>query len=273
MILTYGGPAQRGLHPIGALNSGNYIDTFAEYVITLIMLWAVIFFPWWLLRIFRDYCCDGIYAMKNILLSMYDQMRGGPGPSPTSPNTPRMTGGLSVKMPKEVNIPVNVKLETIQEIKKTRTEDITRSLNLSATKLTDIARFETDKTTHQTVTKNLNYLSNPTQAETPTERQKYMNIRSELFNRAVKDDHVARQVLSATSTSSVEKIQRRQELMKTTPQMIPITNVISVKVQLPEEKVSSASGAMVNSITNNNTVVNSISQDKMNDWSNKKKHI
>jgi hypothetical protein len=263
LILTYGGPAQRGIHAIGALNNGNYVDTFAEYVITLIMLWAVIFFPWWLLRIFRDYCCDGIYAMKNILLSMYDQMRGGPGPSPTPPPSsgPRYSGGLNVKMPKEVDIPIKVNLETIQEIKKTKTEDITRSLSLSASKLTDIARFETDKITKQTVTKNLNYLSNPTQAETPTERQKYMNIRTELFNRAVKEDPIARQVLSATSNSAGEKIQKREELMKSTPEMVPISNVISIKVQLPKEKVESASGALVNSINNNSNVVNSISQD------------
>jgi hypothetical protein len=93
IIVTYGGPAQRVLstvfnRPIGALNNGNYVDTFAEYVITLIMLWAVTFFPWWLLRIFRDYCCEVIYAMKNILHAMYDQMgqtiTSTPGPNTTN---------------------------------------------------------------------------------------------------------------------------------------------------------------------------------------------
>ena len=53
-------------------NTSNYVDTFAEYIISLIMLWTVLILPWWLLLIFRDYCCDGIYSMKNILLSMYD---------------------------------------------------------------------------------------------------------------------------------------------------------------------------------------------------------
>jgi hypothetical protein len=49
--------------------------------------------------------------------------------------------------------------------------------------------------------------------------------------------------------------------MKSTPEMVPISNVISIKVQLPKEKVESASGALVNSINNNSNVVNSISQD------------
>ena len=76
--IVYGGPAQVGTQIISALNNGNYVDTFAEYVISLIMLWAVIIFPWWLLRIFRDYCCDGIMAMKNVLMSMYDRMAPPP---------------------------------------------------------------------------------------------------------------------------------------------------------------------------------------------------
>ena len=63
IMLVYGGPAQIKSGAINAFNSGNYVDTFVEYVISLIMLWAVIFFPWWLLRIFRDYCCEAIMAM------------------------------------------------------------------------------------------------------------------------------------------------------------------------------------------------------------------
>jgi len=130
--ITYGGPAQVYSQRLGAMNNGNYIDTFAEYVITLLMLWAVTFFPWWLLRIFRDYCCDGIYAMKNILMSMYDQTHGGPGPKPSPVPTPTPTStGTAMKLPKEINIPVKVHLETMEEIKKTKTEDISKSLNLS----------------------------------------------------------------------------------------------------------------------------------------------
>ncbi len=259
--IVYGGPAQQGdAKHISILNNGSYVDTFTEYVITLIMLWAVIFFPWWLLRIFRDYCCDGIAAMKNILLSMYDQMRGTPqGPSPSPSPVP--TGlKTTIKMPKEVEIPLKVKIETIEEIKKSRTEDITRSLNLHATKLTDIARFETEKSTRDTVQKHLDYLSNPLKAETPAERQKFMNLRAELFNRAVRDDQVARQVLSATSTSAVEKIQRREDMLKTTPTATPITHVVSVKVQIPQDKIASINSTLVTTLSANNKLLNNIAQ-------------
>src|SRR3990167_7048387 len=235
--ILYGGPAQK----LDLLNSANYADTFAEYIIALVMLWAVTFFPWWLLRIFRDYCCEGIYATKNILMSMYDQMRGGPPAAPSPIPVPAPSGlvtGVTLKIPKEEITPTVVRLETIEDIKKTRTEDITRNLQISATRLTDIARFETNKQQQETVTKNLNYLQNPMKAETPTERQKYMNIRSELFSRAVKEDHVAQQVLSSISTSKIEQLQRREEMLKTTPQAVPVSHLVSVKVKIPQEKNS-----------------------------------
>ncbi len=239
--ILYGGPAQR----LTVLNNGNYIDTFVEYVITLIMLWAVIFFPWWLLRIFRDYCCDGIYAMKNILLSVYDQMRGGPSPSPT-PSLPIPTKmGTAVAVPTAVSLSVQAKLETIEEIKRTQTQEIIKALSFSATKITDIARFETNHQVQETVRKNLEYLSNPTRAQTPTERQKYMNIRTELFNRAVKEDSIAKQVLMATSTSKFEQIEKRKEIIKTIPNALkPVT----------------LSASLIDSVINDTKFLTSVSQ-------------
>jgi len=223
--ILYGGPAQQ----LSTLNNGNYIDTFVEYVITLLMLWTVTILPWWLLRIFRDYCCDGIAAMKNILMSMYDQARGNP---PQSPNPIPIFSNLGAKLqvPREIKIPVSIKLETIEEIKKTKTENISQSLNLSVNKLTDIARVETNKQTRETVSRNLQYLTNPVKAETPTQRQKFMNIRTELFNRAVKEDKVARQILTATSSSRVEQMERRQKILKDIPQTkisSSVTNAIT----------------------------------------------
>ena len=231
--ILYGGPAQ---HLEWATNNGNYADTFAEYVITLIMLWAVTFFPWWLLRIFRDYCCEGINAMKNILMSMYDQTRGTP-PTPPGPTPTPATIGTALKIPREAEMPIKVKLETVEEIKKAKTEEITRSLNITASKLTDIAHFETNKQVNETVRKNIDYLQNPIKAETTTDRQKYMNIRTELFNRAVKNDQVAKQVLSSISTSKLEQGQKRQEILQSISKIVPTTKLVTIKVAVPGEKI------------------------------------
>lgn len=228
--IVFGGPAQVAAQKIGALNNGNYIDTFVEYVISLLMLLAVTFFPWWLLRIFRDYCCEGIEAAKNILMSMYDQMHGGPTPSPSLSPVPTNIGA-TLNMSKQVEMPIKVHLETMEEIKKTKTEDITRSLNISTKKLTDVANFETNKQTQQTIKQNIDYLSNPMKANTPTERQKFMNLRTELFSRAVKKDVVAQRLLSTISSSKIEQLQRRQELIKSIP-----TPAVSKTLEKPIEQ-------------------------------------
>ncbi len=226
--IVYGGPAQIAFQKIGIFNNGNYVDTFAEYVISLIMLWAVIFFPWWLLRIFRDYCCDGIMAMKNVLMSMYDRLAPPPGGGPQPTHTPSAShsfNSTSMKTSRDVETSMKIKMETLSEIKQTKTEDITKSLNLSMNKITDVARFETNKQTNETVRKNIDMLSQPTKASTPAERQKFMNIRTELFNRTIKEDKVARQILSSISSSKTEMNTRKVELLSTVPHAAPSIQV------------------------------------------------
>jgi len=234
--ILYGGPAQT----LSVVNSVNYIDTYAEYIISLIMLWSVIFFPWWLLRIFRDYCCEGIYAAKNILMSIYDQLRGGLSPSPTpTPSPSSIFTGTNLKVSTPIEVPVKIRLETIEEIKRAKTEEITKSLNLHVSKLTDIAHLETNKKMYQTVNQNLNYLKNPINAETPTDRQRYLHLRTELASRAIKQDQMAQRIVSAISTSKIEQITQRQQIIKTIPQAIPITQVISYKTNLSTPQIQS----------------------------------
>lgn len=255
--IVYGGPAQVGSQLIGTLNNGNYIDTFAEYVISLVMLWAVIVFPWFLLRIFRDYCCDGIMAMKNVLMSMYDRLAPPPKTPPPAPSASHSFNNTSMKINREVEVPIKVKLETLQEIKQTKTEDITKSLNLSINKITDIAKFETNKQTNETVRKNIDMLSQPTKATTPAERQKFMNIRTELFNRTIKEDKVARQILSSISSSPSESAARKEELLRTVPRTTPPT---TYKVNVSTDKVTSMNTTLVNTVTSNTSVLAQIAQ-------------
>lgn len=258
--IVYGGPAQIGNQIISITNNGNYVDTFAEYVISLIMLWAVIFFPWWLLRIFRDYCCDGIMAMKNVLMSMYDRLAPPPTPpnNPSGPSASHSFNNTSMKVSRDVEVPMKIKLETIQEIKQTKTEDITKSLNLSMNKITDVARFETNKQTNETVRKNIDMLSQPTKASTPAERQKFMNIRTELFSRTIKEDKVARQILSSISSSRTEMNTKKEELLKTVPHSAPQTT--SYKVNIANDKVTSMNTTLVNTISSNTSVMQTIAQ-------------
>lgn len=273
MIITYGGPAQLGTTTINAFNSSNYIDTFAEYVISLIMLWAVIFFPWWLLRIFRDYCCDGIYAMGTALKSLGDGLH--PGPSPKTPilqpmraptNINRDTPVSSSKMSSQSQ--KMLRLDNVEQVHQAHTADIASAMSLRATTLRDVARLETSKTMMSSARQNFALLQNPLTATTTTDRQKYLNVRTELFNRATgKNDTYARYMLSTASTTSQENIQRRGELTKSienalvnTSDTLSLDTVISKSSGVSSERVSQVSQQVVNNILSNAQTTSTIAQ-------------
>ena len=100
-----------------------------------------------------------------------------------------------------------------------------------------MAHFETNKTTNETVNKNINYLKNPIQAPTSAERQKYMNIRSELSSQAAKSDIEARQIIGVFSTSKIEQSHLRQNIITTLPKEVAVTQVIATRVKLPQAKI------------------------------------
>lgn len=273
MIITYGGPAQLGTTTINAFNSSNYIDTFAEYVISLIMLWAVIFFPWWLLRIFRDYCCDGIYAMGTALKSLGDGLH--PGPSPKAPilqplraptNINRDTPVSSSKMSSQSQR--TLRLDNVEQVHQAHTADIASAMSLRATTLRDVAKLETNKTLMSSARQNFALLQNPLTATTTTDRQKYLNVRTELFNRATgKNDTYARYMLSTASTTSQENIQRRSELTKSienalvnTSDTLSLDTVISKSTGVSSERVSQISQQIVNNILSNTQTTSAIAQ-------------
>lgn len=262
--IVYGGPAQRITsllsRPIDASNNGSYIDTYAEYILTLIMLWAVTFFPWWLLRIFRDYCCEGIFAMKNILLAMYNQMQQNNPPSPIAPKGPTLPSlNLDLKTPVGTGVKVP-SFTSLNNFATLRTGDIAKNLNLQATRISDVARAETNKQLKQSLTQNISYLSNPVKATTPAERQQYMKLRAELFNRAIKNDSVARTMLASTSTSQIEKTRLYKEVLTTIPQTVKISvsQIAANETKQPQQIIKNIANTYTTSISNNNSVVQNI---------------
>jgi hypothetical protein len=125
-------------------------------------------------------------------------------------------------------------------------------------KITDIAKFETNKTTNETVRKNIDMLASPTKASSPAERQKFMNIRTELFNRTIKEDKVARQILSSISSSKTEMSTKKEELLRTVPHMAP--QQAPYKVVLSTEKSTSMNTTMVNTVSSNTSIMQNIAQ-------------
>lgn len=264
--ILYGGPAQK----LGLFNTSNYVDTFAEYIISLMMLWTVMILPWWLLRIFRDYCCDGIYAMRNVLMAMYDQMRSGPpvapGPVPTPVPTGTARTALEINQPERRTIEAKIKLETIQEIKQAQTQQIVQSIGIQASNLKEVARMETDRVSREAVTQSLNQIQNPFKAETPSERQKLMNLRNEVQTRAQEGDKLAQRLAAVTARSSTQEHIAKQQLIATMPQVaIPATVAQSttsqVKVALPESKRQVMVHTALTNMVNNQPFMQKIATD------------
>lgn len=257
--VSYNGPSIKSLTDINPMISSNYIDTFAEYLISLIMLWVVIILPWFLLRTFQDYCCDGINSIKNILLSKMDTFKGGINPPkpPLSPN--KLSTKMDMKIYMNNNIPLKAKIDNIDEIKRANTDEIKKAMQISASKIVDVANFEINSGLKDMATKNIEYLKNPMSAQTPTERQQYMHLRSELFERATKGDEAARRTLSAITNNQTEQNSQKQELINSLPVSQPIVIQAATKAGVSKEKVISTFQTFYSSLMENEEAIDTLS--------------
>lgn len=270
IILTYGGPAQK----LNGLNNGNYIDTFAEYIIALIFFWAATWFPWWLLRIFRDDCCDGIYAMKNALYGFIEKTTKPPphpsGPPPPQPPSPKFEMPIPQSVPQDTRQKEqsHIRLENVNMVHAAKTADLASTLNLRASSLRDIARLETNKQAVSIAKTNFALLSNPLSATTAADRQKYLNLRTELFTRAsTKNDTLAQYMLTATSRSSQSYINKRNEIAKSMESVVSriseknVVNLTESTAQATHttfEQVTNITNSVINNVVNNQTALQSI---------------
>jgi hypothetical protein len=83
-------------------------------------------------------------------------------------------------------------------------------------------------------------LKNPIQASTPAERQKYMNIRSELSTRALKSDPVANRFIKSVVVAKIN-IAEKENIIKTLPTLpkIEVTDKTTPEVKKNiEEKIA-----------------------------------
>ena len=199
--ILYGGPAQT----LSAGNSANYVDTYAEYVITLVMLWAAIVLPWFLVRIFRDYCCDAIKASNATLGGIFDRIRQYPQPPSISPVSPTTSSGIAAELPfrqkirEDISVLRKTRIEDIKEINRVETSEIARAMDLSVSKLSDVSRIELNDTKRNSVEQQLNKLYSPEKISSSTEREKYASVRNELKTRAAAGDRIAQTILAAGS--------------------------------------------------------------------------
>lgn len=225
--ILLGGPGQQ----IGLNNSVNLRDTFALYVVALLMLWVVILLPWLLLQIFLDY-------LNNLSLSetpIYQRItqanipfinRGigkSPDVPPGSPPQGPASAGLARSLPfmnkRAMQIPVkrvtsadsNKGISSRQSISNISsvTSEVARLANLSVPKMRDIARMESASITkNQSIQSQKNEITNKlTQISSPAsapaiEREKITSIKEKLVQMQQKGDPVASSILNASRLGS-----------------------------------------------------------------------
>jgi len=197
--LLYGGPAQT----LTGTNSCNYVDTYAEYVIALIMLWTVILLPWLLLRIFRDYCCEAFKSQESAVMALYNRLAGGfptpppPPPPPTGPAAARFELPFKAKAPIARELPEVITATQVAQIAKAETREILRAMNLEVVSIRDVASFEMNLQKQHTARETLSQLSKPAEVPSVIERRKFSTLRQEIASRAIEGDVQAQRVLTA----------------------------------------------------------------------------
>lgn len=256
--ILLGGPGQQ----IGLTNSVNLADTFALYVVALLMLWVVILLPFLLLQIFLDYLSNISIAESPVVKkitsnSWFNRAYGGTPPSSPPGQPPQQPSpfGLAKSLPffnkRAMDIPASrtamtnistttnnlerASLSSLQTVRETR--DVLRLANLSIPKMRDIAKYETSLLRHDTVSRSevnrfhetLEKISKPTVVAAPADRQKFTSIKEKLVTQQKKGDKLADNVLSATKVS--EELGSKTKAV--TPGQKPAAMASIKEVQLP----------------------------------------
>src|SRR3989344_3699575 len=217
--ILLGGPGQVA----GEFNSVNIIDTFALYVIALIMLWTVIIFPWILLQIFLDYAMNYNYGSSAIFKQVSNLL--GKGPSPPPPPPVPGAGGRSMPFAKKFAMPMPAGVGKAMEIpvvvnRQYQTpvtkplqlhSEIMKLTNLSVPTMRDIAKYETASLSNdvtkreeiKTVQQTLARIANPTMTTTSNvDRQRYQLLKERLVTESNKGNAFASSILNAATNVS-----------------------------------------------------------------------
>lgn len=225
--ILIGGPKQL----VNLTNSVNTQDTFALYIVALLMLWGVIIVPWILLQIFLDFAMSYNYGENPMVRQLLNFM-GKPPPSPTPPPSgstgtarplpfkdfivPEMPKGAAraMQIPRDTRIvqPVRVPLY----VNKQQLSEVARLTSLSVPTMRDISRYETSllskdisKQSETTqIRQQLNNLATPMSASSA-------QIREQLTQQSQQGNALASSILTAASsvkgiTTSIQQMTTQQ---------------------------------------------------------------
>jgi len=268
--ILLGGPGQQ----LSLTNSVNNSDTFALYVVALIMLWVVIILPFLLLQIFLDYLNSFSFSESAFIKQL---IAGGSSfvskvspsfKSPPSPPPPLyQPAGMARPLPytaAKIEIPeIKVAQADIQaqmaNVRSSRTTaEILNLANLTIPKMSDIAKYETallsrDISKHERVAKvheTLESIANPRTVALPAQRQHFSLMQEKLKQEAQKGDSLAASILAAADTVSrtkttVPAFENQRETRQLTAVFKKINNPESVTSLVEREKINNLKNSLL----------------------------
>jgi hypothetical protein len=231
--ILLGGPRQQ----VTPTNSVNLVETFALYVVSLIMLWIVILLPWILLQIFLDYAqnfAPGDTAVMKTLVNLASKSGGGGPATPQSPSQ----GGAAISLPftKKFSIPPGLKPGPTGAAKEINVEGATLNANfaqpvtlsnsagvsvgvtaqvmnvanLQLPTMRDIARFDVAMTSNDVskqadvsrFSEQLVKISNPVVVTNTVERDRVTEVREKIVTQSKQGNPAATAVLNAANAST-----------------------------------------------------------------------
>ena len=249
--ILLGGPGQA----LSITNTVNLRDTFALYVVALLMLWVVILLPFLLLKIFLDYLASFSFD-NNIFLKQFMNRNLGflsppkgipPAPQPSPPGMVGPTG-MAKSLPflrKGAGAAVEpIKFHATIQASVRESANILRLTNLSIPKMRDIARFEASTISRDVVRRNevsnfhstLAKIANPASAQV-AEREKFSTVREKLLEQKQKGNPIASSVLNASFlTTAKATVKTRQEQLVHLSQTLKSDRFAKLKEQLQVER-------------------------------------
>lgn len=279
------GPGQ----PPGLENSVNLNDTFALYVVALLMLWVVILLPFLLLQIFLDYLqslsFENNAVIKNIVNRGYGFIGRGGGPSPTGPQgPPGQSGGtglarqlpfmkkqgagavrpiqMSSYEPARTSVSVNVGQPAQVRSNVKETSQVLNLVNLSVPKMRDIAKYETSMISRDTtktqetnrISSTLEKISNPSKVSSFSERNNFSKVREKLVQGKQKGDPLATSILNASNILNTTGSRLTQNIFNNqTTNISSSQSIVNQQTQIEE---------MLKNISNTTNISNPVTQQK-----------
>ncbi len=271
--ILLGGPGQT----VGLNNSVNNKDTFALYVVALLMLWVVIILPFLLLQIFLDFLHDFSFGesalIKQLVAGGSSLVGRGTGGQPPPPIT--QPEGVARPLPftsARIAIPQVQTNETIINAQAANirgaqmSSDLLRLANLSIPTMTDIAKYETsllssDIGKHQDIARlheTLEGIANPRRVAVPTQRDRYNSLQERLKQDAQRGDPLATSILSAAGAVSKTGLKPSIETVKLNGVLQKMNNLSNVSSVQEREKLSSIRSALTQAQQKGDPLANSI---------------